>query len=197
MQLQPQVIKDQAEKFGFNQSLRIPIPVEKSVYPLYEDDAQRALGSFGQMDDKATPLQMAMVSAAIANGGKLMTPNLVDSIKTADLQPIETFQPKEFSQPLSQENADTIKQMMVQGVSEGVASNARIDGVQVGGKTGTAQNGDDEPYTLWFTGFAPADDPQFAVAVVVENGGGRGQSGSGNSVAAPIARKVLEAVLNK
>jgi peptidoglycan glycosyltransferase len=197
MQLKPEVIKDQADKFGFNQSLSIPIPVEKSVYPLYTDPAERALGSFGQKDDRATPLQMAMVSAAVANGGKLMTPNLVDSIRSSDLQPIETFQPQQFSQPMSQQNADTIKQMMVDGVDHGVASNARIDGVEVGGKTGTAQNGATDPYTLWFTGFAPANDPQFAVAVVVENGGGRGQNGTGNSIAAPIARKVLEAVLNK
>ena len=197
MLLKPEVIKDQADKFGFNQPLSIPIPVERGVNPLYTDPAYRALGSFGQKDDKATPLQMAMVSAAVANGGKLMTPNLVDSIRSADLQTLESFQPKEFSQPMSQENAGTIKQMMVDGVDEGVASNARIDGVAVGGKTGTAQNGDDDPYTLWFTGFAPANDPQFAVAVVVENGGGRGQSGTGNTVAAPIAKKVLEAVLNK
>jgi peptidoglycan glycosyltransferase len=197
MQLKPQVIKDQADKFGFNQSLKIPIPVTKSVYPLYPDPAERALGSFGQKDDRATPLQMAMVSAAVANGGKLMTPNLVDSIRSSDLQTIESFTPTEFSQPMSKEIADTIKQMMVDGVDRGVASNARIDGVQVGGKTGTAQNGANDPYTLWFTGFAPANDPQFAVAVVVENGGGRGQNGTGNSIAAPIARKVLEAVLNK
>ena len=197
MQLDPQTIHTQAEKFGFNQSLKIPIPVEKSVYPLYVDDAKRALGSFGQYNDKATPLQMAMVSAAIANGGKLMYPNLVDSIRSADLQTLESFQAKEFSQALSQQNADTIKQMMVDGVDHGVASNARIDGVEVGGKTGTAQNGDNDPFTLWFTGFAPANDPQFAVAVVVENGGGQGQNGTGNSIAAPIAKKVLEAVLNK
>lgn len=197
MQLKPEVIKDQADKFGFNRSFDIPIPVEKSVYPLYPDPAERALGSFGQKEDRATPLQMAMVSAAIANGGTLMTPNLVDAIRSPDLQTLESFQPKEFSQPLSQQNADTIKQMMVDGVDHGVASNARIGGVQVGGKTGTAQNGEDDPYSLWFTGFAPANDPEFAVAVVVENGGGQGQSGTGNSIAAPIARKVLEAVLNK
>ena len=69
--------------------------------------------------------------------------------------------------------------------------------VDVAGKTGTAENGDGEPYTLWFTGFAPANDPQVAVAVVVENGGGLGQSGFGNLVAAPIARTVMEAVLNR
>ncbi len=78
-----------------------------------------------------------------------------------------------------------------------LASNARINGVDVAGKTGTAENGDAEPYTLWFTGFAPANDPQVAVAVVVENGGGLGQSGFGNLVAAPIAKRVIEAVLNR
>jgi peptidoglycan glycosyltransferase len=87
--------------------------------------------------------------------------------------------------------------MMVNNVDNGVAGNARIDGVKVGGKTGTAQNGADDPYTLWFTGFAPADNPEFAVAVVVENGGGEGQSSNGNAVAGPIAKKVLEAVLKK
>ena len=65
------------------------------------------------------------------------------------------------------------------------------------GKTGTAENGNTRPYTLWFTGFAPANDPQVAVAVVVENGGGQGQSGSGNTLAAPIAKKVMEAVLGR
>ena len=85
--------------------------------------------------------------------------------------------------------------MMVANVSDGAASGARIDGVDVGGKTGTAENGSDQPYTLWFTGFAPAENPQVAVAVVVEDGGGQGQSGSGNTIAAPIAKKVMEAVL--
>jgi len=197
IKLDPQTIKSQAEKFGFNQKLTVPIPVEPSVYPLYTDDAERAQGSFGQFDDRATPLQMAMVSAGIANGGKVMYPNLVDSIRSSDLQTLESFEPKELNQAASQQNADTIKQMMVDGVDHGVASNARIDGVKVGGKTGTAQNGATDPYTLWFTGFAPADDPQFAVAVVVEDGGGQGQNGTGNSIAAPIAKKVLEAVLNK
>ena len=140
---------------------------------------------------------MAMVSAGIANGGVVMYPNMVDSIRSANLQPIQTFTPQVLDTATSPENAATIRQMMVDGVNHGVATNARIDGVSVGGKTGTAQNGEGEPYTLWFTGFAPADNPRFAVAVVVENGGGQGQNGTGNSIAAPIAKKVLEAVLNK
>ena len=72
-----------------------------------------------------------------------------------------------------------------------------IDGVDVGGKTGTAENSEGEPYSLWFTGFAPSDDPAVAVAVVVEDGGGQGQSGSGNAIAAPIAKQVMEAVLGR
>jgi peptidoglycan glycosyltransferase len=84
-------------------------------------------------------------------------------------------------------------QMMVAGVSNGVANNARISGVEVAGKTGTAENGQGEPYTLWFTGFAPANDPRVAVAVVLEDR----RTGFGNLLAAPIARSVMEAVLNR
>jgi peptidoglycan glycosyltransferase len=98
---------------------------------------------------------------------------------------------------MSPETAAKVRDMMIGAVARGVSSNGQIKGVQVAGKTGTAQNGQGAPYTLWFTGFAPADDPQVAVAVVVANGGGMGQSGRGNSLAAPIARKVMEAVLQK
>ena len=87
--------------------------------------------------------------------------------------------------------------MMISAVSSGVSSNAQIKGVEVAGKTGTAQNGVGDPYTLWFTGFAPANEPRVAVAVVIEDGGGMGQSGRGNTLAAPIAKKVMQAVLNK
>jgi peptidoglycan glycosyltransferase len=140
---------------------------------------------------------MAMVTSGIANGGQVMYPNLVESIIGANLQTVQSFTPKVFSTATSKSTADTISQMMVNDVDNGIITNARIDGVSVGGKTGTAQNGPTQPYSLWFTGFAPANDPQYAIAVVVENGGGQGQSGSGNSIAAPIARQVLEAVLNK
>jgi peptidoglycan glycosyltransferase len=122
----------------------------------------------------------------------LMDPTLVESIIAPNLTVIEPFDPKVFSEPISQETAATVAQLMVNNVSNGAASNARISGVEVGGKTGTAENGEGVPNTLWFTGFAPADDPKIAVAVVVENG-----TGFGNSVSAPIARKVIEAVLNK
>lgn len=190
-------IREQAEKFGFNLEYEIPNPTEVSVYPRGLDEPQTALSAFGQGNVRSTPLQMAMVSAAIANDGVVMAPNLVDAITAPNLSPLQTFEPTEFSRAISSATATTMTQMMVNGVQDGAASNARIDGVSVAGKTGTAENGDDDPYTLWFTGFAPADDPQVAITVLIEDGGGLGQTGYGNLLAAPVAKQVLEAVLNR
>ena len=197
LQLGDDAIRAMAEKFGFNSGSSIPLDVTASVYPENPDDAQTALSAFGQTSVRATPLQMAEVSATIANGGIRMHPNLVDEIIAPDLSPLQTFTAVEDGRVLSAETATTMTQMMVNGVRDGAASNARIDGVDVAGKTGTAENGDGEPYTLWFTGFAPASDPQFAITVLIEDGGGLGQTGYGNLLAAPIAQQVLEAVLNK
>lgn len=190
-------IRETAEKFGFNTKFQIPSSVTESKYPDVLDKAQTGLSAFGQTSVRATPLQMAMVSAAIANGGVGMKPNLVEEILAPNLSALQTFEPQELGRVMSAETAATLTQMMVNGVEDGAASNARIDGVKVAGKTGTAQNDGDEPFTLWFTGFAPADDPKYAVSVLVEDGGGMGQSGFGNLLAAPIAKQVLEAVLNK
>ncbi len=185
----------QAMEFGFNSSVSVPMESTPSIYPRALDEPQTMLSAFGQSSVRASPLQMAMVSMAIANGGTLMQPNLVESITAPNLTVLQTLQPTVFGQPISRDTAATLTQMMVASVSSGAGSNARIDGVEVAGKTGTAENGEGDPYTLWFTGFAPANDPRVAVAVVVENGGGLNQSGTGNEVAAPIAKKVLEAVL--
>jgi len=190
-------IKNQAEAFGFNHEFKIPMPASISSYPGYDDQAQLMQSAFGQQSDTATALQIALNSSGIANGGVVMQPNLIQSVIAPDLTRLQTFQPTEFGRATSAATAQTVTQMMVRGVTEGTGTNAKISGVSVAGKTGTAQNGDNAPYTLWFTGFAPADNPEVAVAVVVEDGGGLGQSGTGNSVAAPIARQVLEAVLSK
>jgi peptidoglycan glycosyltransferase len=197
MKLGDQAIRDMAERYGFNSDYSIPMSVGQSVFPSVLDEAQTALSSFGQYEVRATPLQMALVSATIANGGVQMEPDLVDEILAPNLSPLQTFHPTVRKQVISAKTAATITGMMINDVRDGAASNARIDGVTVAGKTGTAQNGKDEPYTLWFTGFAPAEDPQFAITVLVEDGGGLGQKGYGNLLAAPIAKKVLEAVLNK
>ncbi len=188
-------LRSQAEAFGFNTELSVPLSVTASAFPEELDDAQLALSAFGQYEDRVTPLQMAMVSAAIANGGLLMKPTLIDQILAPDLSVRRQSGPEELGHPITAANSALLTQMMIANVSNGAASNARMDGVSVAGKTGTAENGSDDPYTLWFTGFAPADNPRVAITVLIEDGGGLGQSGSGNTVAAPIARRVLEAVL--
>jgi penicillin-binding protein A len=190
-------ISEYAEAFGFGDSLEIPMSSTASQYPAPRDDAELMLSSFGQASVRVTPLQIAMMSSAIANDGVLMQPTMVERITASDLSELQGPTTEVYNEPISPETAEAVTQMMVAAVSNGVSGNARINGVDVAGKTGTAENGVGEPYTLWFTGFAPASDPQVAVAVVVENGGGRGQSAFGNTVAAPIARQVIEAVLNR
>lgn len=191
-------IREEAEKYGFNLPVEIPLVSTPSGYPrTIQDDAQTALSGFGQGQVTATPLQIAMVSAGIANGGIVMNPRMVDRVIGPDLSVQQTFDDTEFGRALDADLAEELVTMMVANVSDGAASGARIDGVDVAGKTGTAENGTGEPYTLWFTGFVPAESPEVAVAVVVEDGGGQGQSGSGNTIAAPIAKKVMEAVLGR
>jgi len=186
------VLGQYAEAFGFGDRVQVPMPATASVFPDDMDEPQLMLSSFGQASVRTTPLQIAMVTAAVANGGSLMQPTLVERILAPDLTELVAFEPSVYSEPISAETAQTMVPMMVANVANGAASNARMNGVDVGGKTGTAQNSEGSPNTLWFTGFAPASDPQTAIAVVVENG-----SGFGNQVAAPIAKKVFEAVLSK
>jgi len=198
VQLGDTAIREEAEKYGFNSQFELPLVSTASGYPrTIMDDAQTALSGFGQGQVTATPLQMAMVSAGIANEGIVMNPRMVDRVIGPDLSVQETFADTEYGRALDADLAEQLVSMMVANVRDGAASGARIDGVDVAGKTGTAENGTGRPYTLWFTGFAPADSPQVAVAVVVEDGGGQGQSGSGNTIAAPIAKKVMEAVLSR
>jgi peptidoglycan glycosyltransferase len=194
--LGPAALRTQAEKFGFGKRLSIPLAVTPSSYPAGDlNSAETAQTAFGQYEDRATPLQMAMVAATIGNGGAEMKPNLVEKVVSPSLDTVQRFSAETLGNPVSADTASKVKAMMVASVASGAATNARIDGVTVAGKTGTAQNGAAQPYTLWFTGFAPANDPKVAVAVVIENGGGLGQSGYGNRVAAPIAKQVMEAVL--
>ncbi|MDM7887938.1 penicillin-binding protein 2 [Curtobacterium sp. RHCJP20] len=192
-----ETIKSVADEYGFGDAIEVPMRATASQYPEVDSTAQLMLSAFGQASVRVSPLQMAMVSAGIANGGKVMQPSLVDSITTSDLKTVESFSPKQYSDPLSGSEAADLTEAMQSVVSGGTGTNAKIDGVDVAGKTGTAEGGTGDPYTLWFTGFAPAKDPEVAVAVVVGNGGGLGQSGVGNTVAAPVAKKVMEAVLNK
>jgi peptidoglycan glycosyltransferase len=124
-----------------------------------------------------------------------MTPYLVQSVRNQDLTVVDTTDPSVLATPISASTASALRDMMVAVVESGSGTAAQISGVQVAGKTGTAQTTDDAAPHAWFTGFAPADDPQVVVAVVVENGGDMGSEATGGRVAAPIARAVIQAAL--
>ncbi len=188
-------LRAQAAKFGFGDSLQIPLRVTPSSVPADLNEPQAAQAAIGQYDVRTTPLQMAMVAAGIANGGRVMTPYLIQSVRTAGLDVIETGKPSELSQAVSPRTAQILTKMMVAVVDKGSGARAQISGVAVAGKTGTAQHDPAKPPHAWFISFAPASDPKVAVAVVVEDGGVTGSEVGGGRVAAPIARAVMEAVL--
>lgn len=191
-------LQEQAEAFGFNQSLSVPMTVTPSVFPDELNEAQLAQSAIGQFDVRATPMQMAMVSAAIANDGVLMEPYLVATERAPDLTVTGETEPSVFSRPISAATASMMTEMMVNVVNNGTGWPAQISGVDVAGKTGTAQSGiEGVAPSAWFTAFAPADDPQIAIAVVVEEGGDLGNEATGAQVAAPIAAGVIEAVLGE
>ncbi|SEP12841.1 peptidoglycan D,D-transpeptidase FtsI family protein [Trujillonella endophytica] len=184
-------LREMAEAFGMDgEGLEIPLETAGSSIGDIESDAALGQSSIGQRDVRMTPLQAAMVAAAVANDGTLMTPYLVDQLRAPDLTVLEQTNPEEFSQPVSPEVAAQLTEMMVSVVAEGSGRAARIPGIEVAGKTGTAQVSEDVADHTWFIGFAPADDPQIAVAVFVANGGG-----TGGDVSAPIARSVMQAYL--
>lgn len=191
MQLGADELRVQSELFGFGRSVDIPMPVSASIFPEDLNEAQTALVSFGQYDLRSTPMQMAMVTSAIANQGIIYSPQLIDRVVSNNLELLSDPAPQVFGSPISQSTAGLLTQMMFESVEVGAAGNAKIPGMAVAGKTGTAENGLGEPYTYWFTGFAPAENPELVVTVVVE---GVDQSATGNSLAAPIGRKLLESV---
>jgi len=191
MQLGSDELRVQSELFGFGRSVDIPMPVSASIFPEELNQPQTALVSFGQYDLRSTPIQMAMVTQAIANQGIIYSPQLIDRVVSNNLELLSDPQPQVFGSPISQSTAGLITQMMFESVEVGAAGRAKIPGMAVAGKTGTAENGIGEPFTYWFTGFAPAENPELVVTVVVE---GEDQSSSGNASAAPIGKRILESV---
>jgi peptidoglycan glycosyltransferase len=188
-------LREQSALFGFNRRHLPDLGGAASRFPDKVDDAQLALSSIGQFDVAASPLQMAMVAAAIANDGELMDPYLVSMVQAPDLKPLQTTKPKVLSTPLTREHAAELQEMMAVVVDNGTGTNAQISGVEVGGKTGTAQSDPRRKPFAWFTSFAPLDDPKVAVAVVVEDADIPRDDIAGGRLAAPIAKAVMEAVL--
>jgi penicillin-binding protein A len=188
-------LRTQAQKFGFDEAFEVPMRTVASRFPEAPDRPQTALSAIGQYDVRATPLQMAMIASAIANRGVLMAPYLVKDVQAPDFSVLDTTKPRSLGTAVSPQTAASLTQMMVKVVNEGTGTNGQLPGVQVAGKTGTAQQGGGRTPHAWFVSFAPADnDPQVAVAVLVEDGARQAEI-SGNGLAAPIARAVMKAVL--
>jgi peptidoglycan glycosyltransferase len=192
-QLGDDALRAQAQLMGFDDSFEIPLRAATSRFPEDPDAPQTALSAIGQFDVRATALQMAMVAAAIGNNGRTMNPYLVQEVRGPDLAILQTTEPSMYQEAMTPLHAAQLTEMMVGVVENGTGSNAQITGVRVAGKTGTAQTGNDNPSVAWFIAFAPAQAPEVAVAVVVEDAGAA--EVSGNALAAPIAKSVIEAVL--
>lgn len=192
---------EQAEAFGFGTELggALPPVQESFVPPPGELDAPAtAQSAIGQRDVRVTPLQMAVVAAAIGNDGVLVAPQLVDRIEDFGGAVLDEPGPEELGAALDPADAEALTEMMVGVVERGSGTGAALQGARVAGKTGTAESGDPGGApTVWFIGFAPADDPTVAVAVVIEDGGDVGSEATGGALAAPVARAVLAAALDQ
>jgi peptidoglycan glycosyltransferase len=198
LDLGPERLSTGAANFGFSKvpPIDLPFPVA-SVFPeasaFAQDKPGLAKSAIGQQDVSATPLQMALVAAGIANQGTIMTPHVLSEVRDTEGEVVERFEPKPWLQAVPADVASTVRNMMVGVVEGGTGTAARIPGIQVAGKTGTAQTGLDTTH-VWFVSFAPANDPKIAVAVMLENLPTESEA-TGGTVAAPIAKAVIQAAL--
>ena len=194
MELGATAISEQATKFGFESQFDVPMTAAISRFPVEPNEPQTAMSAIGQFDVRASALQMALVVAGIANDGVVMKPYLVSQVLGPDLTVLQNTSPVAFGRAMKSENAKILREMMLGVVENGTASKARISGITVGGKTGTAENVPGDPAHAWFVGLAPTENSKIAIAVVLQNGGGATEV-SGNALAAPIAAAVMRAVL--
>lgn len=183
-------LRAQAQKFGFGAAPMTDLTTAKSQFPAKADAAQTMLSAIGQYDVAASPLQMAMVVAAIANDGVLKQPYLVSEVRGADLRVLYRHGPDE-KRAVSAASAQTLQQMMVNVVQTGTGTAAKVSGVTVGAKTGTAQRDLTQNPYAWFVSFAK--DPDIAIAVFIEDADVDRTDIAGGRLAGPIAKALIEA----
>ncbi|HEX8930430.1 MAG TPA: penicillin-binding protein 2 [Actinomycetota bacterium] len=193
-------LADEAEKFGLNAKSPFQLPgAAESQIPTSMDKPSLAQSAIGQRDVRVSPLQMASVIATVANGGQRMAPYVVDRVLSPDgTKTVKRFEPKSLGQAIPGDVADQLHQMLEQVVNgpEGTGAAARIEGLDVYGKTGTAQHGSGEPPHAWFVGATSKGGKSIAVAAIVEDGGELGSEATGGRVSAPIVKAVMQAYLN-
>lgn len=181
--------KELAEKFMINKDYDFDLEKNKAIIPFDDlNQVDLAMTGFGYGMTQISPLHMAMITSAIANEGKMMQPRLVTKVIDKDGKIIEEKKDKVLSEVTSVENANYIRDMMVSVVNEGTGTSTYLDSVQIAGKTGTADK-ENNLLDVWFVGFAPAYDPDFAIALVVED-----SDDTGSVVAAPIARDIISEI---
>ena len=185
----------EAEKFGFNKPSPYQLPAATSVIPRRQDVPATAQSAIGQRDVRVSPLQMASVAATIANGGRRIAPFVAREVVSDKGKVVKRFEGEDLGQVIPEQVAGDLRDMMLQVVERGTGTFAQIPGLQVAGKTGTAQHAQGKPPHAWFIGFTSSGDRAIAVAVVVENGGSLGSEATGGHVAAPIAREVMATYL--
>jgi peptidoglycan glycosyltransferase len=192
----------EAGAFGFDEKPPLDLPaVASSHFPSALDFKRTlepgiAFSSIGQQDVSATPLQMALVAAAIGNGGLIMKPHVLDHTSDDQGNVVHRYKPSEWRTATSGATAAVMKQIMIDVAQRGTATRAQIPGITVGAKTGTAQTGREPPTSnAWLIAFAPADAPKVAVAVLVQDQPGLDENATGGRVAAPIAQLVMRAAL--
>ncbi|SFD84573.1 peptidoglycan glycosyltransferase [Actinopolyspora alba] len=187
-------LRETARSFGFGQDLDIPMGVEPSSIGDIENQAQLYQSGIGQFNVRMTPMQNAMVAAAIANDGKVMKPHLVEKTLAPDMSVLDRTDSEELGQAVSPDIAHTIRDMMIKA-EQYAGDEGKISGVQIASKTGTAEHGEGKDPHGWYVAFAPAENPRIAVAAVVEDGGNVGADATGSKIAAPVARAVIRAGL--
>lgn len=192
IRLGSQKLAAEAEKFGFNEPSPYELPAATSVIPERQDVPATAQSAIGQRDVRVSPLQMASVAATIANGGRRMAPFVGQEVVSDKGKVVKRFEGEDLGQAIPERVAGDLTDMMRQVVESGTGNAAQIPGLQVAGKTGTAQHAQGRPPHAWFIGFTSSGDRSIAVAVVVEDGGSLGSEATGGHVAAPIARRVME-----
>jgi peptidoglycan glycosyltransferase len=199
--LGPNLVLEYTQRFGFYEEPPIELPSQEvtpsGLYrnnrlflPKDPNEVDPGRLAFGQERLQVTPLQMALVAAGVGNGGVVMRPTLVDRIVAPDGKVIQRTSPKKWKEAISAGSAAELTAMMRAVVESGTGTAAQIPGVPVAGKTGTAETGRTGQNDTWFIAFAPADRPRVAVAVALSN-----QSGTGGATAAPIAKQIIEALL--
>ncbi|WP_412541218.1 penicillin-binding transpeptidase domain-containing protein [Longispora sp. K20-0274] len=189
-QIGAEKLREQAKAFGFEVPLEVPLKVEASHTGAMDAPSYLAASAIGQQEVRMTPLQGAMIAAAVINGGTQMKPYLVAQTQAPDLSVLDKADPSVLNRPLSGANAKGLEDMMVSVVENGTGTKAKIKNIRVGGKTGTAEAGTGNPEHGWFIGFATQGNQKIAVAVFLENAG---EGGSGE--ATKLAGNVLAAAL--